>query len=85
MRTLLYCTCLMLALTGCGEPPFRCEKCKSETKLKYMPYHNGKRMVHRWIPFTEWSCQDRVYHEKRRADYRKGTKQIVEERSESRY
>ena len=64
MKRFLISACLMFVLTGCEEPPFRCSKCKSETKLKYMSYYDGKKISWRWYPMTEWVCQDAVTHEK---------------------
>lgn len=68
---LIYCACLTVALTECGDPPFRCEKCTSKTELRYMPHYDGKKMVYRWRPFTVWGCQDSVYHERRKAELKR--------------
>ena len=53
---------LILLLCGCSEPTFRCSRCRSTTKLVFLPMSNGK--VTSLVPVyrTEWECEDTTTH-----------------------
>lgn len=65
---------LIFLLCGCGEPPFRCSKCKSRTTVVLVPRFNGKVMTHHPQPRTTWKCTDPVTHSKEETSYRETRK-----------
>ena len=65
MRKSILFTTIVLAVLLCGcefEPPFRCSKCRKETRIGLRPDYFGKTM--KMIPYLyqQWVCDDEYQH-----------------------
>lgn len=61
---------LIFLLCECGEPVFRCSKCKSHTKVLHIPRFNGKTTTYVYQYMTTWECKDAETHSREEYEYR---------------